>query len=348
MSQSPSDSYQATHCRYAIFLPVRNGADYLRQAIDSVLNQSINDWLLIVLDNASSDGSAEIASSYDEPRIQVYKSERALTIFESWHRIWSLLDERLIQAEFMTIIGHDDVYKTNFLSDMDALQKSNPSAGLYQSAFNLIDKEGRLIRPCKPIPSHETSADFLSSRAWGLRDSFGTGYVFRVADYLRMGGMPDLPNLIFSDDLLFARLAKHGGKVSSEEVACEYRLHRGSTSGALSATSMRAVIAGLFAYLQYLKLEFPAYWDSSRGRTATACLIAREALIFRSPCLRWALPDHLKNQLTTLVSLYEECSSGIKSDQWLGSNFLARKVYPAARKSLWFVALIREYFVRSV
>lgn len=328
--------------KYAIFLPVRNGAAYLAQTIGSVLHQTSDDWVLVILDNASTDGSAELALAYDHPRIRVLRSERDLTIFESWHRIWVLLDEGSIQAEFMTIIGHDDLFKPEFLSVIDALRTSNPTAGLYQCSFNLIGKVGHLIRPCKPIPSKETSADFLSSRAWGLRDSFGTGYVFRVADYLRLGGIPDLPQLIFADDLLFARLARNGGKACADEVACEYRLHRGSTSGALSFKSMCAVIDGLGTYLKYLEAEFPAYWVSSRGRAATACLIAREVLLFRSIWLRWALPGDTKNELTALFALYEKCANGIKPDQWLGSNFVTRTLYPVARKFRWFFAVARS------
>jgi hypothetical protein len=248
-----------------------------------------------------------------------------------------LLDQGGIQAEFMTIIGHDDLLKPDFLKVIDALRSSNPNAGLYQSAFNLIDKEGRLIRPCKPIPGKETSADFLSSRAWGLRDSFGTGYVFRVADYLSLGGMPDLPQLIFSDDLLFARLAVNGGKACSEEVACEYRLHRGSTSGAVSFKSTCAVIEGLCTYLKHLEDDFPIYWKSDSGRASTACLIAREALVFQSVWLRWALPDNTKDALNSLSSLYKKCADGIEPSQWLGTNFVTRDVY------VWFkqVMLLR-------
>jgi|GEM_PF-2470097 len=328
--------------KYAIFLPVRNGVAYLKQAVDSVLNQSNGDWLLVILDNASTDGSLDLALAYDHPHIQVHRSERDLTIFESWHRVWMLLDEGAIQAEFMTIIGHDDLLKRDFLNVMDALRASNPGAGLYQSAFNLIDEEGRLIRPCKPIPSTETSADFLASRAWGLRDSFGTGYVFRVADYLSLGGMPDLPQLIFSDDLLFARLAENGGKVCSERIACEYRLHRGSTSGALSFRSICAVIEGLCTYLKHLEADFPFYWKSASGRTATACLIAREALVFRSVWLRWALPDQTKAALTALVARYEQSANGVEPSQWLGSNFVTRDVYFWFKRAILLRVLLRS------
>ena len=83
-----------TQPKYAIFLPVRNGAAYVREAIESVIAQTNEDWILVVLDNASSDGSAELASGYRHPRIHVHGSAVSLPIWESWHRVWTLLAAR--------------------------------------------------------------------------------------------------------------------------------------------------------------------------------------------------------------------------------------------------------------
>ena len=46
-----------------------NGEKYLREAIDSVLAQTYQNWELIFWDNQSTDSSAEIVKSYDDPRI---------------------------------------------------------------------------------------------------------------------------------------------------------------------------------------------------------------------------------------------------------------------------------------
>jgi len=56
-----------------VLLPVYNGAATLRQSIDSVLAQDVDDWELLVVDDASTDGSADIAHVYAarDPRIRV-------------------------------------------------------------------------------------------------------------------------------------------------------------------------------------------------------------------------------------------------------------------------------------
>lgn len=55
----------------SVILPVYNGHRHLSEAIDSVLNQSYNDWELLIINDGSTDNSFEIASSYEDHRITV-------------------------------------------------------------------------------------------------------------------------------------------------------------------------------------------------------------------------------------------------------------------------------------
>ncbi|MBV9573982.1 MAG: glycosyltransferase family 2 protein [Acidobacteriales bacterium] len=54
-----------------IGLPVYNNADWLRAAVSSVLAQTFSDWELILCDDGSTDGSALIANTFDDPRVHV-------------------------------------------------------------------------------------------------------------------------------------------------------------------------------------------------------------------------------------------------------------------------------------
>ena len=48
----------------SVIMPCHNGEKYLRQAVDSVLAQTYEDWELLIIDDASTDGSADIAKKY--------------------------------------------------------------------------------------------------------------------------------------------------------------------------------------------------------------------------------------------------------------------------------------------
>ena len=72
------------HCRGApivtpvvsVVLPTHNGRRYIRQSIDSVLAQTLNDFELIVVDDASTDDTADIVNEYSDPRLRLVRLTR--------------------------------------------------------------------------------------------------------------------------------------------------------------------------------------------------------------------------------------------------------------------------------
>src|SRR5947207_6163834 len=62
--------------RISVVLPVFNREQRVAQAIDSVLAQDFEDFELIVVDDASTDRTAEVARGYDDPRIRVVGQKR--------------------------------------------------------------------------------------------------------------------------------------------------------------------------------------------------------------------------------------------------------------------------------
>lgn len=328
--------------KYAIFLPVRNGAAYIREAIDSVVAQTMGDWVLVVLDNASSDGTVELVDKYRHPNIQLHLSTTDLSIWESWHRVCGLLESGEVDSEFTTILGHDDRLLPAFLETIDQLIAANPSASLYQTGFDMIDARGRLIRPCRPIPSLETSTDFLAARLWGLRDSFGVGYVFRSADYIALGGIPDLPQLLHSDDILFARLGRIHSKVASSVRQCAYRLHRASASNSLSVKRISSQVAAIDIYINFLREEFGEFVSSQAGAAAIACFLAREVMVLGPVATGQLLPQVTCRTIQSLTSIYRSVAGSIDYRQWLGTNWVSRDVYVRSKQLMLLSVLIRN------
>jgi glycosyltransferase involved in cell wall biosynthesis len=327
--------------RFAIFLPVRNGARYLAQAIESVIAQTRTDWILVVLDNASSDGSASLASAYGHPNIRVHSSAVGLPIWESWQRVWSMLANAAIDAQYATVIGHDDILLPTFLESIDGLINAHPTASLYQTPFDMIDEFGSIIRPCRPIPSVESSEDFVAARLWGLRDSVGTGYVFRPADYVAVGGIPNLPHLLYADDLLFARLTRLNFKVSSRDCHCLYRLHRSSASRSLTAARIEGQVAAIEEYVDRLPQEVPQLMGSRTGRSALACFLAREILVIRPLAKTWLLQPQTCARIKRLESSYISAARGIDYRQWLGTNYVTRDLYALFKQLMLLYVLLR-------
>ena len=125
--------------KYSIILPVRNGGEYVKECVNSILTQSLNSFNLLILDNCSTDGTFEWIISLNDARIKIYPAAKSLSIEENWDRIKSLP-----KNEFITLIGHDDILDKHYLEVMDRLISKHSS-----NAVTLYAKRVKLIHSSK-------------------------------------------------------------------------------------------------------------------------------------------------------------------------------------------------------
>jgi glycosyltransferase involved in cell wall biosynthesis len=266
----------------SIVLPVHNGGAYLAAALDSLFAQTYLHFNVLVLENQSDDTTPELLRSVQDSRLQVFPSDRLLSIEENWARIADLP-----LAEWMTIISHDDLLYPDFLSAMVALIQAEPEASLYTSHFDMIDAEGKTIRPSRPAPYRESGDAFLERRLLWQADSFGTGYVLRSEDYQRAGGIPLYPGLFYADDVLWGETGNLKARICSPQRLFAYRYYR-------SSTARKIDLSGLYdASIQFLDyLETRPYFQDEAHRALAQSYVAR----------------HLnRNYQRLLVNLITEC-----------------------------------------
>ena len=78
----------STTPKISLIMSVYNGEDYLSEAIESVINQTFTDWELIVINDCSTDYTAEILCAFaqQDERIKVYTNEVNLRLPSSLNR----------------------------------------------------------------------------------------------------------------------------------------------------------------------------------------------------------------------------------------------------------------------
>jgi len=313
---------QALH----FYLPVFNGEDFITELIDSVLLQDIPNWSLTILDNASTDTTRSILEKYIDPRITYFRYENYLSIEKSFFRVLEHLPGSL--DELISVLGHDDILYPSFAREMLALSIEFPKASIFHSHFTMIDAEGKLLRPCKPMPLQESYEEFVNSRSWGLRDSYGVGYVFKARDFLEVGGYPQFPSLLYSDDFLVAKLSAISYKICSTNTLFSYRVNRRSTSGQFSGKRFLANIQALESYIDKIRLEFPDYFLEQKNACSMAFQIHRLESLLNSPLARPLLSLEDRSLIDRLANLKMKLYKLDSYDQIWGGNFLISKVYP--------------------
>ncbi len=243
----------------SIVLPVYNGAKYLTETLAALFAQTYPHFNILVLENASDDATPEILRSVQDARLQIFRSERLLSIEDNWARILELP-----LSEWMTIVSHDDLLYPDFLSHLISLAHIEPDASLYTSHFDLVDADGKFIRPSHPSPDRENGDTFLERRMLWQADSFGTGYLMRSADYRQVGGIPLYSGLFYADDVLWTKLANLRGRICSPERLFAYRYYRSSSARQMSLLD---VYQNSIKYLDFLQTR-PYFSDEAHRRLA--------------------------------------------------------------------------------
>tara|TARA_Y100000385_G_scaffold76816_1_gene77778 strand:- start:1814 stop:2707 length:894 start_codon:yes stop_codon:yes gene_type:complete len=101
---------------FSIVLPNYNHGNYLKDAIDSVLNQDFENWELLIIDNYSTDNSEKVISSYNDSRIHVFKIQNEGIIAKSRN-----LGIQKAKAKWIAFLDSDDIWYFNKLSTLTGL-----------------------------------------------------------------------------------------------------------------------------------------------------------------------------------------------------------------------------------
>ncbi|MET0466926.1 MAG: glycosyltransferase [Chitinophagaceae bacterium] len=239
--------------RYSIILPVRNGGNYLRECVQSILSQTVADFELLVLENQSTDNTLDILASFNDERIKIFPAGKPLSMEENWHRAVSLP-----KSEFMTLIGHDDVLHRNYLCVMQELIAKHPGASLYQTHFRYINSAGNEIGKCRHMNAVQDPGTAVSNFLFDKTDLMGTGFLMRSSDFEAAGGMPMYPNLLFADMELWIELSRKNFLAVDQQECFSYRKHPSATTSSSSDARFINAFDLLVKYLVRLKQRDPA------------------------------------------------------------------------------------------
>ena len=127
----------------SVVLPVYNGADYLNQAIESVINQTYKNFELIIVNDGSEDNSGKIAEKYT----QSYSNIKYIKL-EHNQKLPTALNAGFDAArgEFYTWISHDNIMLPDCLEIMTEELKHNKNAAMVYGNMRIIDESGKIRR----------------------------------------------------------------------------------------------------------------------------------------------------------------------------------------------------------
>jgi len=184
--------------KVSIGMPVYNGVSFIREALDSLLGQTFQDFELIISDNASTDGTAEICQEYAKEDSRIIYTRQTTNIGAA-----SNFDFVLDQAagEYFMWAAHDDVWSRNFIEALLEIVEHQEAI-----AFGWSIKTNEYLLPIKMPISH----NYIGSRLFRcfkfyIRDDNGKGdptYGLIKKSMISSPTFTSYPNITYGPDYI--------------------------------------------------------------------------------------------------------------------------------------------------
>lgn len=221
----------------SIVVPVLNGEQHIKQCIQSIIDQSYENFEIIVSINASQDSTAEIVRSFADPRVRILPElTQLLSLHENWARALSGA-----RGEWVKMVCHDDLLLPDCLAVQTELLKLYPGAALASGRRRIIDDNGEVIMRARGLGGLTDSIGTKNLRASEIARACvraGTNLLGEPASVMIRRSA--LPNPLFDshrrftiDIELYMRCLKDGDAIVDNRVVSCFRVSQKQLSAAV-------------------------------------------------------------------------------------------------------------------
>lgn len=216
----------------SVVIPAYNHEKFVGQAVESVLNQTIEDFELVVIDDGSLDDTGKIVKSFDDPRL-TYIHQKNRDAFRTLNR-----GLKLAKGRFVSILNSDDVYALNRLERLLKVQQKTGAACIFTNVQPIVETGDEVTDPdfwwnvwhTKNRDFYFQSRDLYTAF---LKGNFmvTTSNLFMTAEAARKVGKFSSLRYLHDYDYIFRMMLNFPGQVEylHKEKLVYYRLHGDNT-----------------------------------------------------------------------------------------------------------------------
>lgn len=226
-------------------LPTYNGEKYIRESIDSILAQTYKNWELIIVNDASTDGTLEIVKEYAgrDKRISVINNETNQKLPKSLN-----IGFAKARGEYYTWTSDDNAYKPQAFEKMLNALKQDSSADMVCCDIDIIDENGKKMR--------EITADCSVESLLGVNNTIGSCFLYTKTIADKIGGYDESQFLVEDYDY-WLRIALQGKIITLHENLYAHRFHKDSLTTTKSHKVQQKALALQKRYFELFLPKFP-------------------------------------------------------------------------------------------
>lgn len=243
--------------KVSVIIPNYNHAAYLRERIESVLNQTFTDFELIILDDKSPDNSQEIISEYASKNNQittVFNTQNSGSTFAQWNK-----GAQMAKGEYLWFAESDDFCEPTLLEKLVPVLDKNPQVGIAYAQTYLVNEQSEIINSYAEnlefiYKTKAWESDFVKSgkevgRNWLYFHNpipNASGALIRKSVYMDIG-MAETGMKLNGDWFLYAKILTHSDLAFCAEHLNYFRVHE--------LTQRKRAQATGHVYLEIIKIN---------------------------------------------------------------------------------------------
>ncbi len=227
----------------SIGIPTYRRTAFIRQALESCLRQSYENYEIIVNDDTENDSIQSIVESYHSEKLRYIHNQPPLGLIP---KLNDFLEKA--KAEWMLILCDDDSLEPDYLKVLSQHIVSYPHATLIRCRYQLINSEGKELRLDRSNPLRMGPFEFLRDIFLPEDQSFKmniSGILFQKSLLRTLGGFKDFHRGWHVDRLAWTELGARGESICEPRALCNVRLHAVSITAGVEPNYKSAVATDL-------------------------------------------------------------------------------------------------------
>ena len=202
----------------SVILPVYNCEKYIKEAVDSLLNQTYKNLEIIIIDDCSTDKTLDVLSEYKDQRIKILENDENYGIVYSLNRG---LD--IAKGKYIARMDGDDICELNRIEVQLDFLKKNPDVIIASCWFKMFGAADKIVK--FPDVHEKIFADLIFGN-----HLLHPGY-FINADLFKASHLKYDERMKYVEDYdMAARASEYGKLANIPEVLINYRVHKSQTT----------------------------------------------------------------------------------------------------------------------
>ena len=236
----------------SVVLPVYNVAPYLKESLDSILNQTIQDFEIIFIDDCSTDNTIEIATSYHDSRIKILSKTENKGLIDSLN-----IGFKAANGKYIARMDGDDISDLKRFEKHLFILENNPEIKVCGSWLQAFGKDDKIIR------HKENHEQILVNMMVHCSMSLGAVMLDRV---WAEGECFNEEKKHVEDYDFWSRVIWKGKLYNIQEVLYHYRIHENQISSTFNEIQRKGDIPIKLVFFKKLNYDQNKFADAFLGK----------------------------------------------------------------------------------